>query len=389
MKLISSAFVVLCAILLCGRLAGGQVAEQKPAPFDTYGAINSEDASARLDNFAIQLQNQHDATGFIVSYGPAGKSPGTADYVLNVTRDYLVNSRGIESNRIQIINGGRFKDPADLFNELWIVPVGASPPEPKRYNAKLKDISGKFAEVRGWDGSGADECVCGPPFGDTTLAAFTDVLREQPKSVGYIVAFNVGDPAPGTWRRVAKRNAADMQDDGIEASRIKIIYGGRLKRKEDEYGDAKLQYWILPADSPPPVKKAKPERAPKESVQMGSYSNYELKYPKDERRIFEGLADVLRADGQLRVCLIVRPEIPSGEKFELPEEPPDIDEAKLVEKWKSELQDKLGIKENRIFIIHAGADEYKGGTVEVWVVPLGASLPDPYASDEEPAIEEP
>jgi hypothetical protein len=197
------------------------------------------------------------------------------------------------------------------------------------------------------------------------------------------VAFNVGDVTPGTWRRVAKRVVADLQDDGIEAERVKIIFGGKLKGTEDEYADAKVQYWILPNDAPPPVKEAKPERTPKEAAQIGSYYQFELKSARDERRIFEGFADVLRADAQLRVCFIVRDEIPDAEKQLAPGEAPDIDEAKLVEQWKSELQAKLGIKENRIFILRGGLDEYRGGQVEVWVVPLGASLPDPYAPYQE------
>lgn len=256
--MIASALVVACVILLCGRLAGGQVTEQKWPPFDTYGAINVEDALARLDNFATQLHQQPDAIGFIIAYGPVGKSPGTAHDVLNASRSYLVNNRGIDSNRIQIMNAGRFKDPADLMYELWIIPPGVSPPEPKRYDTKLKEVSGKFAEVDSWDDGKEGPTCCEIEFGDTTVAAFTDLLREQPKSVGYIVAFNVGrDAARGAWRRAAKRNAAEMQDDGIEAGRIKILFGGRLKQKENHHGAVKLQLWILPADAPPPVREAK------------------------------------------------------------------------------------------------------------------------------------
>jgi hypothetical protein len=372
MKMIASALVVTCVILLCGRLAGGQVTEQKSAPFDTYGAVNAEYASWRLDDFANELHNQPDAIGFLISYGPVGKGPGTADHVLDATRGYLVNTRGIDSNRIQIMNAGRFKDPADLMNELWIIPPGVSPPEPQRYNARLKEVSGKFAEVSGgYFGNDYGHC-CGFDFGDPTPAAFTDLLREQPKSVGYIVAFYVGDAARGAWRPMAKRNAADMQYDGIEADRIKILFGGRLKRKKKNYSEVTLQYWILPADAPPPVREAKPGGAPKVSVRIGLYHQSELEYSWRERETFEGFADYLRADEQLRVCFLVRPEIPSGEML-----------AKLAEKWKSELRDKLGIKENRIFIIHAGANEYHGGTLEVWVVPPGASLPDPHAYVEE------
>jgi hypothetical protein len=52
----------------------------------------------------------------------------------------------------------------------------------------------------------------------------------------------------------------------------------------------------------------------------------------------------------------------------------------LVEKWRSELKEKFGIKENRIIVIPAAADESNEGTVDVWVVPHGVALPDPYAS---------
>jgi hypothetical protein len=37
-------------------------------PFDTYGNIRFSDEKARLDNFAIQLQNQEDAHGQIIVY---------------------------------------------------------------------------------------------------------------------------------------------------------------------------------------------------------------------------------------------------------------------------------------------------------------------------------
>lgn len=388
MRLVAPALLVTCAILLCGRMAGGQVAEQIPAPFDSYGAINSEDASARLDSFAIHLQDAPDVIGFIVCYGPEGEGSGTGKSILRVTKSYLVDSRGIEPDRIQTIYAGRYKDPTDVLSQLWLVPFGASPPEAKHYSRKLKKINGKFSEGNGWDGFA--DGAGGPSLGNVGLAAYADALRQQPNSVAYIVASNLRGATPGTWRRVANREVTDLQDYGIQPDRVKVIYGGTLKPEKDEDPQqAKLQFWILPSDARPPIKEAKPEPAPSEAVQIGSYSDYQLKFPKDERWIFEGFADVLRADERLRVCIIVWDEIPSGEKYVLPDEPPDVDEAKLVQKWKSELRDKLRIGENRIVIIHAGADEFKGGTVEVWVVPIGASLPDPYASDEEPAPDEP
>jgi len=59
---------------------------------------------------------------------------------------------------------------------------------------------------------------------------------------------------------------------------------------------------------------------------------------------------------------------------------------KLVEMWKSELKDKSGIKEHRIFVINVGPGENEMAAIEVWFVPIGAGLPDPTAAEiEDPA----
>jgi hypothetical protein len=97
---------------------------------------------------------------------------------------------------------------------------------------------------------------------------------------------------------------------------------------------------------------------------------------------------VLRADEKLSLCLIVHPEIPSGEDYKSPNDSPDIDQAKLVAKWKNELQEKYSIKDSRIIVIIAGADELSG-RIEVWAVPPGAALPDPHAVEAETEREDP
>ncbi|HEY0083834.1 MAG TPA: hypothetical protein VGB61_13655, partial [Pyrinomonadaceae bacterium] len=96
-----------------------------PSQFDTYGRIARNDEKARLDNFAIQLQNDPGAQGYIIAYGgrrgPAGEAQTRADFAKN----YLVNSRGIDPGRIVTVDGG-FREEATT--ELWLVPGGATPP---------------------------------------------------------------------------------------------------------------------------------------------------------------------------------------------------------------------------------------------------------------------
>jgi hypothetical protein len=96
-----------------------------PTQFDTYGRIARNDEKARLDNFAVALQNDPGAQGYIITYGgrrgPAGEAQTRADFAKN----YLVNSRGIDAGRLVTVDGG-FREEATT--ELWLVPSGATPP---------------------------------------------------------------------------------------------------------------------------------------------------------------------------------------------------------------------------------------------------------------------
>ena len=94
-----------------------------PTKFDEYGNIRFNDEKARLDNYAIQLQNAPGSQGTIIVYGScAGEAQQRGDRA----KDYLVNTRGIEAGRITVVDGGCR---ADLTVQLWIVPQGSTPPE--------------------------------------------------------------------------------------------------------------------------------------------------------------------------------------------------------------------------------------------------------------------
>jgi hypothetical protein len=96
-----------------------------PRKFDEYGKIARNDEKARLDNFAIELQNNPSSQGYIITYGgrvgPNGEAQTRADFAKN----YLVSTRGIDAGRLVTVDGG-YKETA--WTELWIVPSGANPP---------------------------------------------------------------------------------------------------------------------------------------------------------------------------------------------------------------------------------------------------------------------
>lgn len=102
----------------------------EPRKFDEFGDIARDDEKARLDNFAIQLQQEPEAQGYIFVYAGTGRRI-RADYVQRRTariRDYLLNARGVDTRRIVILEGAPRTEPTV---ELWIVPPGATPPAPR------------------------------------------------------------------------------------------------------------------------------------------------------------------------------------------------------------------------------------------------------------------
>jgi hypothetical protein len=92
---------------------------------DEYGNIRFNDEKARLDNFAIELQNDPTAQGYLICYGGRRGRAGEAQRRCDRAKDYLVTTRGIDASRIVTVDGG-YKE--ELSVELWIVPNGATPP---------------------------------------------------------------------------------------------------------------------------------------------------------------------------------------------------------------------------------------------------------------------
>jgi hypothetical protein len=95
--------------------------------FDEFPDIARNDEKARLDNFGIELQNDPTSLGYVIVYpGRTSKRAEIQDHFGRVI-DYLVNSRGMDKNRLRTIEGPK-RD--QLSVQLWITPQGAAPPNP-------------------------------------------------------------------------------------------------------------------------------------------------------------------------------------------------------------------------------------------------------------------
>jgi hypothetical protein len=86
--------------------------------FDRYGDMSFNKEKERLDNLAIQLQQETGSQGYIIVYGVQLKRAERA-------RKYLVTKRGIDPDRLEIIEGG---DRHEATVELWVRPNGAEAP---------------------------------------------------------------------------------------------------------------------------------------------------------------------------------------------------------------------------------------------------------------------
>jgi hypothetical protein len=93
--------------------------------FDECNNCTFDDQKARLDNLAVELQNDPTTHAYVIAYGGRKSPIGQVERLMTRARDYLMNERAIDGSRIVIVNGG-FREEDSV--ELWIVPSGAAPP---------------------------------------------------------------------------------------------------------------------------------------------------------------------------------------------------------------------------------------------------------------------
>lgn len=88
--------------------------------FDEYGEVSWINEETRLSNFEIQLRQEPGAQGYVIIYSPRRVKPRIAR-----VRKFLIEKRGLEPSRLELIDGGYHKK---TKVELWLRPTGASPP---------------------------------------------------------------------------------------------------------------------------------------------------------------------------------------------------------------------------------------------------------------------
>ena len=240
---------IVTALLLLTLSAAHSYAQQQPAAggarlIDKFGEIQISDLLARLDNFAIEVQNEPDSRAFIVVYAAKHKFPGwplrRGDFALA----YLKNSRGMDAERLALVNGGLRDDTAF---ELWVVPAGAEPPV-KPFDVSLL-MSGEKTPVL-FDrftvkerGDRVEvEVYESDPYPDSagSYDYFAEVLRRDPGLRGCVIGYTSRRGSRAADRRIASRAKLTMaKAHAIDVSRVVALGGGRRAYKT-------VELWLVP-----------------------------------------------------------------------------------------------------------------------------------------------
>ncbi|MBV8855636.1 MAG: hypothetical protein JOZ02_01625 [Acidobacteria bacterium] len=391
--LTAALLAVICLASAAGVASGREPNDgaQSARKVDEFGRLHGCDGGARLDNFAIELENVPGAKGYIIAHDAADSLRGAAHAWGKYFLNYVVEMRGIEESRFVLLDAADVPGD-DLRMELWLVPEGAEPPafkppgkkEARPFKGKYAAL-GVFSDTVFYDTDG-DEAGS---FNDGIIhTAFADLLKRQKDSQGYVVVYSPPGAARGYWRRAGTRERQKVSGDEVSADRLTVINGGTVpvKKKvaraegvdeEETYGQVEL--WVGPKDKPP-VRHVEEDSTLTEAVLLGSNSfTWEEKEVADW--MLSNLAEMMREDKRNVGCIVVYPGdgsgVPTGEGGA---DQPAPDVFKIAEGWKAELLKKHGFDAQRVVVLSGPAEDDGSGRLEVWAVPNGAPLPDPFKS---------
>ena len=219
----------LCLMFQLNAVAWAQTSSATARKFDEFGDIQASDLIARLDNLAVNLSNEPNTKAFLVVYRTRRDLPGLSNRYAHRMKSYLMDPRGIPTERIIIVDGGVA---ACLTQELWIAPPGTAPkPRDDAYDNSYKPSVYKLDEHYYHLGNDPLEMSYWPDPPENLigyLETFGEMLLKDPKLVGYLVAFREierdGQHTPQLMLQT-ERNFL-IKEFRIKPSRIKTIVGG-------------------------------------------------------------------------------------------------------------------------------------------------------------------
>jgi hypothetical protein len=125
-------------------MIGDSSAAVETRKIDEINNYNWEELMLRLDFCAVLLQNEPAASAYIIVYDGRRSRRGEVQGWMNCIKNYLVELRGMDTDRIRIVNGG-YRETKTA--ELWLItPADSLPkatPTVKPQDVKLRKGRGK------------------------------------------------------------------------------------------------------------------------------------------------------------------------------------------------------------------------------------------------------
>ncbi len=353
-------FLLLALLCLCVWPAVRADAQEAPgadAPgpqagttrkIDEYGKIGHCDETARLDNFAIELQNEPGSNGYLLVYFGKDDLPAWTNGILNRAAHYLVNSRGIEPGRVKVVNAGYREKRA---TELWVVPENDPAPQP----SDTVDFQLDRTKTYKWNEQRFD-------------IAFTPD--------------DTGPEAPAGEEAADSEGAADESADSGEAEASAGEGEGEAEESEEEkwekeaakYEVSVVARGVLEDETGPEGAGAEAAGGPAEDAETPAGPEEPPAVGEIEISLWwrvEALADELKAAPDARLSLVYYWGVKTATREMVKQ---------LVEQALAKTEEQLGVKRDRVVVIDGGRSADPG--IELWVVPPGGELPKPRPGQE-------
>ena len=98
--------VLVCFILLLVMKENSSASVVKPRKIDEISHYNWEQVMLGLDFYALLLQLEPTASGYIIVYAGRSSRRGEAQGWMNCIKRYLVEGRNVKARHIRLVNGG-------------------------------------------------------------------------------------------------------------------------------------------------------------------------------------------------------------------------------------------------------------------------------------------
>jgi hypothetical protein len=114
-----------------------------------FGNVRWEDEMARLDYLESKLREEPESIAYVIVYGGRrGAKRGDTEARMKCIKDYMLNRRGVQADRIVMTHGG-YREESTV--ELWLTARDESGPTatPTVSAKDVKFIKGKIKNWRG------------------------------------------------------------------------------------------------------------------------------------------------------------------------------------------------------------------------------------------------